>query len=89
MRYAQGKAGEKLHLVYEAGEGPDPQHLTPAGTVSQPICGKKVERYRMTINVSLGEECKNCRRVLDTMNRDIRIQIEIQRGSVAEGNDGE
>lgn len=34
MRYLQVKGGQKLHLVYEAGEGIDAQHLIPAGKIS-------------------------------------------------------
>jgi hypothetical protein len=49
MRYAQEKSGEKLHLVF-----------TYNGKVSQPICGKKVKGYRMTINAPLGHACKRC-----------------------------
>ena len=55
MTYAQEKSGQKLHLVFEYN-----------GKVSQPVCGKKVEGYRMTINVPLANECKNCRKVLQT-----------------------
>lgn len=60
MRYAQRKAGQKLHLVFEAGEGFDRERLVSAGQVSQPICGIKAESYRMTINVPLGQACKRC-----------------------------
>jgi len=52
MYYAQEKSGKKLHLVYDAED-----------KVSQPICGKKVDNYRMTINVPLGNACKNCLRI--------------------------
>lgn len=52
MRYAQEKKGFKLHLVYEL----------PNGSLTQPICGRKVKGYRMTINVPLGHSCKNCHR---------------------------
>lgn len=31
MIYAQIKSGQKLHLAYEAGEGPDSQHLVQRG----------------------------------------------------------
>lgn len=70
MRYAQIKSGQKLHLVYEAGEGVDSQHLVPAGHLSSPLCGKRVDgNYRMTINVPLRAECKNCRRVYERRYR--------------------
>lgn len=54
MRYAQIHGGNKLHLVFEA-----------ENAVSNPVCGIRAERYRMTINVPLGHSCKNCRRVFD------------------------
>lgn len=65
MRYAQITGGRKLHLVYEAGEGKDAQHLVPAGHVSAPLCGTRwfFGIYRMTINVPLANACKNCLRV--------------------------
>ena len=64
MRYAQVQGGQKLHLVYEAGEGVDQTRLIPAGRVSNPLCGRRAPTgYRMTINVSLANACKNCLRV--------------------------
>lgn len=64
MRYAQIKGGQKLHLVYEAGEGVDSKNLIPAGQVSWPICGRDASGgYRMTINMPLANACKNCQRV--------------------------
>lgn len=53
VRYAQHKAGLKLHLVPEIGNGE--AHVA--------LCGKRVSRWRMTINVPLGHACKNCTRV--------------------------
>ena len=52
MRYAQIKGGNKLHLVFEAED-----------SVSQPICGIKVNGYRMTINLPLRHACQNCQRI--------------------------
>ena len=63
MIYAQEKHGQKLHLAYEAGEGRTKEALIPAGSLGQPLCGRKVASYRMSINMPLGEACKNCRRV--------------------------
>jgi hypothetical protein len=64
MIYAQVKRGQKLHLVYEAGEGKDKLHSIEAGYVSSPLCGRPVPTgYRMTINVPLANACKNCLRV--------------------------
>jgi len=64
MRYAQVSGGQKLHLVYEAGEGVDPTNLIPAKRFSSPLCGRRWNgRYRMTINVPLAHACQNCQRV--------------------------
>ena len=65
MRYAQVRSGQKLHLVYEPGEGVDDQHLVKAGHVSYPLCGRYVPPagFRMTINMPLGNACRNCLRV--------------------------
>ena len=64
MIYAQIKRGQRLHLAYEAGDGADPASLTPAGRVSNPLCGREVPSgYRMTINVPLANACKSCQRV--------------------------
>ena len=61
MIYAQIKRGQRLHLVYEAGEGRDDQHLVKAGYLSDPICGQPApDGYRMTINVPLANACKRC-----------------------------
>jgi len=75
MIYAQVNGGQKLHLAYEAGEGPDDLHLVKAGHISDPICGRAAPNgYRMTINMSLGRECENCRRVY-------RARHDAQRGN--------
>jgi hypothetical protein len=64
MRYAQIRGGQKLHLVYEPGEGIDSAHLMAAGFLSDPLCGRTFDgNYRMTINMPLGAACKNCLRV--------------------------
>lgn len=64
MRFAQIKAGQKLHLVYEPGEGPDLQHLIQARHLSYPLCNRRFDgHYRMTINVPLANACKNCLRI--------------------------
>ena len=66
MKYMQIEGGQKLHLVYEAGEGRTPTTLVPAGHVSAPICGRgfdKNGRHKMTINLPLANACKNCIRV--------------------------
>jgi hypothetical protein len=62
MRYAQIRGGQKLHLVYDPGEG---NPIVKAGYLSFPICGRKApDGYRMTINVPLANACRNCLRVL-------------------------
>ena len=66
MRYMQIKGGQKLHLVYEPGEGIDESKLIPKGHVSAPICGRGFDKngnFKMTINVSLSNACKRCLRV--------------------------
>ena len=64
MIYAQINSGGKLHLAYEAGEGPNDANIVRAGHLSQPLCGLKFEGpYRMTCNLPLGHSCKNCQRV--------------------------
>ena len=62
----QIKSGQKLHLVYEAGEGKYKSHLIEANHISAPICGRGFDKdgnFRMTINVPLANACKNCLRV--------------------------
>ncbi len=63
MIYAQIAAGQKLHIAYEPGEGPDAAHLVPAGHLGKPLCGRPLDSYRMTINVPLANACRNCLRV--------------------------
>ena len=70
MLYAQVRSGQKLHLVYEAGEGPDDQHLIKAGYTSNPICGRPAhDGYRMTINAPLANACKRCLKVYAARHR--------------------
>ncbi len=71
MRCMQIESGQKLHLAYEAGEGKDKAHLIEANQISAPICGRgfnKSGNFRMTINVLLGNACKNCLRVYNARN---------------------
>lgn len=68
MKYMQIKGGQKLHLAYEAGEGKDKKHLIEGGYISAPICGRGFDKngnFRMTINLPMGNACKNCNRVYD------------------------
>lgn len=67
MIYAQHRAGQKLHLAYEAGEGH--YDIVRAGYISKPLCGKSVDGYRMIINVPLGNACRNCLRVYRARRR--------------------
>lgn len=72
MRYMQINRGEKLHLVYEAGEGRDLQHLTPRNELSAPLCGRGLRNdggFRMTVNVPFGLACKRCMRVYAARHR--------------------
>lgn len=63
MRYAQVESKQRLHLVYEPGEGHG-DHIVRAGRVSAPLCGRPVlNGYRMTVNLPLGNACRNCLRV--------------------------
>lgn len=66
MTYMQIKSGQKLHLVYEPGEGRDDSHLIKSGYIGAPLCGRGFDSngdHRMTINVPLGNSCGNCQRV--------------------------
>lgn len=69
MRYAQFKGGQKLHLVYEPGEGYR-DAVVPDGEVSRPLCGRRGSDYRMTINLPLGHACRNCLRVCRSRHHD-------------------
>lgn len=62
MTYAQVRSRQKLHLVYEPGEGRDDQHIIRVGYLSRPLCGRRVapSGYRMTINAPLGHACRRC-----------------------------
>jgi len=67
MRYAQIKSGKKLHLICEAGEvywG----EIIRKDHQSAPLCKTSAfhGNYRMTINVPLGNACKNCLRVYNS-----------------------
>jgi len=62
----QIKGGQKLHLAYEPGEGKDNTHLIEANHISAPICGRGFDKngnFRMTINLPMGNACKNCTKV--------------------------
>ncbi len=64
MRYAQEYGGQKLHLVYEYGDF--------GGISDSALCGRNNNKrgsWRMTINVPLGNACKNCLRVYEKLER--------------------
>jgi hypothetical protein len=65
MIYAQIKSGQKLHLACEPGEEYRGE-IIRAGYISAPLCRTSHfrGRYRMTINVPLGNACKNCLRAV-------------------------
>lgn len=68
MKFVQIKKGQKLHIVYEPGEGKDDQHLIKAGFLSSPICGRGFDEngnFRLTTNLPMEHACKNCIRVLN------------------------
>ena len=68
-RYAQIAAGQRLHIVREAGEEYGGEVIRK-GFLSQPLCWRKTDRnYRMTINMPLASLCRNCGRIA----RDVRI----------------
>lgn len=54
-RYAQHKGGQKLHIV--------PVLSGRANMADTALCGKRVSRWGMTINVPLGHCCGNCARI--------------------------
>jgi hypothetical protein len=69
VRYAQFHGGQKLHLVYEPGEGHG-DLVVRLGQLSWPLCGRRsADRYRMTINVPLANACRNCLRVYRARSR--------------------
>ena len=72
MLYAQVKRGQRLHLVYEAGEGPD-NDIVRKGFVSAPLCNRRmIGNFRMTINLPLANACRNCRRIHTARQRKLR-----------------
>lgn len=77
MRYMQIKVGQKLHLVYEAGEGKSHDKLISAGYLSHPLCGRKANNknysngFRLIINFPMGHGCLNCLRVYNARHRKI------------------
>ena len=62
MRYIQHKSGQKLHLVFEI--------ETSINGLTQPICGRKFNNFRMSINVPLGNSCKKCNQRLNSKDFD-------------------
>jgi hypothetical protein len=54
LRFAQQKAGQKLHLVYDFGDN---------SVSRKALCGKSPDQWRMTINLPMGMACHNCLRV--------------------------
>jgi len=65
MRYAQIKAGQRLHIVCEPGEEYRGE-IIRAGHVSAPLCRTNHFKgsYRMTINLPLANACRNCLRMV-------------------------
>jgi len=63
VKYAQYKAGNKLHIVLEPGEETPSGNIVRKGYLSNPLCGQRGDSYRMTINVPLAHACKKCVRI--------------------------
>lgn len=62
MRYAQEYAGQKLHLAEEI----DPDLNAGRTVADRALCGRTNANrgaWRLTINVALGNVCRNCRRI--------------------------
>ena len=59
MRYAQVRAGQKLHLVHTRDERPEMRAL----------CGRRGP-WRLTINLPMGMACKRCLRAARKEARD-------------------
>lgn len=53
IRYAQGKGGQRLHIV----------PVLSGDVLNTALCGRHVDHWRMTINVPLAHCCRNCMRV--------------------------
>lgn len=70
MRYAQIRAGQRLHLVCEPGEQWPGQEIVRAGSLGQPICGRlTIVGYLMTCNLPLAHACRNCLRVFEAHHK--------------------
>ena len=78
MRFMQIRAGQKLHIVYEPGEG-NGEHVVRAGHIGHPLCGRQPDNpntaggYRLTINLPMGHSCKNCWRVFRARERGSKL----------------
>jgi len=74
-RYAQEKGGQQLHLVEEFGGGQ---------VANVAVCGRTPKtRWRMTINVPLGQACKTCRKRLSRIRW--AIAIDVRKGRALDG----
>jgi len=59
MIYAQEKAGQKMHLVHKIDDKP----------LVYALCGRNCAEqgtWRLTSNVSFGENCRRCSRIAKT-----------------------
>jgi len=70
MTYAQVAAGQRLHIVYEAGEVYRGQ-VIPEGCLSSPLCGRRAESYRIVTDAprAKAKVCRNCLRVYRAARR--------------------
>lgn len=72
VRWAQEKGGQKLHLV---------PVISGDSVATTAFCGKRVDQWRMTINMPLAHACKNCCRIDD--KRGYQRALEIFKAVVA------
>lgn len=68
MTYAQVAAGQRLHIVCEAGEVYRGQ-VIPAGCLSRPLCGRRAEAYRIVTDAPRANVCRHCLRVYRAARR--------------------
>jgi len=68
VTYAQIAAGQRLHIVCEAGEVYRGQ-VIPTGCLSRPLCGRPAESYRIVTDAPRANVCRNCLRVYRAARR--------------------
>ena len=63
MKYAQIREGMKLHLVNDYGD------LGLGAT----LCGISPQFYRLTVNVPMGNACRNCMRIYNAHSKRVTM----------------